>query len=164
MIRFETPRNAEALDVVEHVVSAEAYAYERTTDDELHFCTPGEWRDHAIWFAWSEPTETLHICLALDVVASRSNTVRLCELLVLLNERLWLGHFDLWSEDEAVVYRHALALPGGGTPDHAQVAAMIASAVEAGERFYPAFHMLLSEGKSPTDSVAAALFETAGEA
>lgn len=164
MIRYETSRSLEPLDIVEHVVSAENYPYERTHDDEVHFCARGDWGDHAVWFGWSEPTETLHICVALDVTIPDTRRRELCELLALLNERLWMGHFDLWSDDDALVYRHALALPGGGSPDHAQIAAMIASALEAGERFYPAVHMLLREGRSPLDSVAAALFETAGEA
>lgn len=164
MIVYETARSLEPLDIVEHVVAAENFPYERTHDDEIHFSAKGDWGDHAVWFGWSEPTETLHVCLALDVAVRDSARRELCELLALLNERLWLGHFDLWSEDDALVYRHALPLPAGGRPDHAQIGAMIASALEAGERFYPAVHMLLREGKSPTEAVAAALFETAGEA
>lgn len=164
MIRYEAGRNLEPLDIVEHVVSAENYPYERTYDDEIHFSAKGEWGDHAVWFGWSESTEALHVCLALDVTVKDARRRDLCELLALLNERLWLGHFDLWSEDDAIVYRHALPLPSGGVPDHAQIGAMIASALEAGERFYPALHMLMREGRTPLESVAAALFETAGEA
>jgi hypothetical protein len=40
---------------------------------------------------------------------------------------------------------------------------MIDAAMEAADRFYPAFDFLLS-GKSPEDSIAACMFETVGQA
>ena len=152
------------LDVVEQVVSAEEFAYERTGDGEVHFTAPGERLSHQVWFAWSETIETLHICVGLETRAPAKERERTCDLIALLNERLWLGHFDIWSEDGAIVYRNAIALPGGGVPDPGQIAALIAAAVEAGERFYPAYNYMVWAGKTPQEAVSAAMFETAGEA
>lgn len=160
--RHETERDA--LDVVEQVVSSEEFSYERTGDGEVHFTAPGERLQHQVWFAWSEAIETLHICLSLETRVPMKERSKACELLALLNERLWLGHFDIWSEDGAIVYRNALALPGGVLPEPGQVAALIAAAVEAGERFYPAYNYMIWAGKSAKEAVSAAMFETAGEA
>lgn len=154
----------EPLDIVEQVVIAEQFSYERTEDGELHFSAPGSWQDHPVWFSWSPGIETLHICLALETKAPPAKRIEICELVAMLNERLWLGHFDVWAEDNAIVYRNALPLPAGAEPDPAQVAALIAAALEAGERFYPAMNFLVWAGKSPKEAVAAAMFETAGEA
>ncbi len=162
MTDFQT--RADPLDVVEQVVTAEQYAYERAPDDELHFAAPGSWRDHPVWFAWSDRLQTLHVCLATGVMVQPDRRAALCELISLINERLWLGHFDLWSDDGAVVYRYALALPSGALPSQDQITAVIAAAIEAGERFYPAYNYMIWAGKSPQDAVAAALFDTAGEA
>ena len=41
---------------------------------------------------------------------------------------------------------------------------MIDAAVEAADRFYPAFSFLLKGGKSPEDAMAACMFETVGQA
>lgn len=152
------------LDVVEQVVVAEQFVYERTSDGEVHFSAPGSWQDHQIWFAWSDGIETLHVCLALEAKVPDKRRAQVCELVALLNERMWLGHFDVWSDDGALVYRHALACPGGSMPTASQVAAMVAATVEAGERFYPAYNFLVWAGKSPEEAVSAAMFETAGEA
>lgn len=152
------------LEIVEQVIIAEQFAYERGEEEELHFSAPGSWRDHSVWFAWSPGIETLHICLGLDAKTPDQRRGEVCELVALLNERLWLGHFDVWSDDGAIVYRNAIALPDGASPLPEQVAALIAAALEAGERFYPAFNFLVWGGKSPTDAVAAAMFETVGEA
>lgn len=160
--RHEDPTTP--LDIVEQVVAAEEFAYERTSDGEVHFSAPGERLSHQIWFAWSDTIETLHICVGLETRVPDKERGKACDLVALLNERLWLGHFDIWSEDGAVVYRNAIALPGGTTPEPGQVAALIAAAVEAGERFYPAYNYMVWAGKSPLEAVSAAMFETAGEA
>ncbi len=31
----------------------------------------------------------------------------------MINEQLWVGHFDLWPNDGMVMFRHALVLAGG---------------------------------------------------
>ena len=152
------------LDVVEQVISAEEFSYERTGDGEVHFTAPGERLSHQMWFAWSDTIETLHICVGLETRVPTRDRARACDLVALLNERLWLGHFDIWSEDGAIVYRNAIALPGGAQPEPGQIAALIAAAVDAGERFYPAYNYMVWAGKTAAEAVSAAMFETAGEA
>lgn len=159
-----TSEDPPALDVVEQVIIAEDYSYERTLDGEIHFSAPGDWQSHPIWFAWSTGVETLHICLALESRVPEPRRKDACELLTMLNERTWLGHYEIWSDDGAVVYRNAMPLPGGVMPQPEQIAALIAGAIEAGERFYPAMNFLIWGKKTPREAVAAALFETAGEA
>ena len=34
------------------------------------------------------------------------------DLLMYVNARLWIGHFDLWPEDGTIVFRHAMIFPG----------------------------------------------------
>ncbi len=86
------------------------------------------------------------------------------ELLCLVNPRVWVGHFELWSEDGEVVFRSAMALPHGERPTMAQAASMIDAAVETADRFYPAFDFLLRGDKSPEDAMAACMFDTVGQA
>ncbi|WP_300555172.1 YbjN domain-containing protein [Maricaulis sp.] len=152
------------LDAVEQAVIAEQYPYDRDESGELHISTPGAWRDHQIWFAWRPDLEALHVCASLDLKVPANRYRDVCELVARLNEKLWIGHFDVWAEDGSIVYRHAMSLPGDTPVTAAQAAVMIAAAREAGERFYPAFHFLIWGGKTPEEATTAAMFETAGEA
>ena len=68
------------------------------------------------------------------------------------------------TEDGEIVFRHAMALMTGEQPSLAQAAAMIDVAVEAADRFFPAFDFLVRGAKAPEDAVAACMFETVGEA
>ncbi len=152
------------LDVVEHVLAAENLTFDRTEDGDLAFALTGDWKDYELWFAWRPEVDCLQLCLSLDMRAPKSRRPATHELLSLINQRIWLGHFEVWADDGEIVFRHALSLPHGERPTLAQAAAMIDAAVEAADRFYPAFDFLLKGAKSPDEAMAACMFETVGQA
>ena len=152
------------LDVVELVLSAENLTFERTEDGDLAFALAGAWKDYELWFAWRPEADCLQLCLSVDLRATRAARLGAYDLINLINQRCWLGHFEIWPEDGEVVFRHALALPEGERPSMAQAASMIDAAMEAADRFYPAFDFLIRGGKSPEDAMAACMFETVGHA
>ena len=152
------------LDVVERVLSAENLTFERTEDGDLAFALSGDWKDYELWFAWRPEADCLQLCLSLDMQADKSRRADSFELLSLINQRIWLGHFEVWADDGEVVFRHALSVPHGERPTLAQAASMIDAAMEAADRFYPAFDFLLAGGKAPDEAMAACMFETAGQA
>lgn len=152
------------LDVVEHVLAAENLSFDRTEDGDLAFALAGDWKDYELWFAWRPEVDCLQLCLSLDMRSPKSQRPATHELLSLINQRIWLGHFEVWADDGEIVFRHALSLPHGERPTLAQAAAMIDAAVEAADRFYPAFDFLLKGAKSPEEAMAACMFETVGQA
>ena len=152
------------LDVVEHVLTAENLEFDRTEDGDLAFAITGDWKDYELWFAWRPEADCLQLCLSMDLRAEGTVRGGAHELVGLINQRVWLGHFEVWVEDGEVVYRHALSLPPGERPTLAQAAGMIDAAVEAADRFHPAFDFLLKGSKSPDEAMAACMFETVGTA
>ena len=152
------------LDVIEHVLAAENLSFDRTDDGDLAFALAGDWKDYELWFAWRPEAGCLQLCLALDMRVERDSATQLYELLALVNQRVWIGHFELWPQDDEILFRHALPLPEGERPTLAQAAAMIDAAVEAADRFYPAFDFLLDKGRTPAEAMQACLFDTVGRA
>jgi hypothetical protein len=152
------------LDVVEHVLAAENLAFDRTDEGDLAFSLAGDWKDYELWFAWRPEADCLQLCLSIDMRAGKEERAGAYELLALINQRVWLGHFEVWADDGEVVFRHSMSLPHGERPTLAQAASMIDAAVEAADRFYPAFEFLLNDEKSPKDAMAACMFETVGTA
>ena len=151
------------LDVVEHVLTAENLDFDRTDDGDLAFALTGDWKDYELWFAWRPEADCLQLCLSLDVRVKKGKRGAAYELVSMINQRVWLGHFEVWAEDGEIVFRHAMALATGDRPSLAQAASMIDTAVEAADRFFPAFDFML-KGKSPSDAIAACMFETVGQA
>jgi hypothetical protein len=152
------------LEVVERVLSAENLSFERTDDGDLAFALSGDWKDYELWFAWRPEADCLQLCLSIDMRAAATCRASAHALINLINQRVWLGHFEVWAEEGEVVFRHAMALPDAERPSMAQTASMIDAAVEAADRFYPAFDFLINGGKSPQDAMTACMFETAGQA
>src|SRR6202161_1925935 len=155
---------SDPLEVVEHVLTAENLSFDRTEDGDLAFTLTGDWKDYELWFAWRPEADWLQLCLSIDRRAGKTQRAGACELTNLVNQRVWVGHFEVWSDDGEVVFRHAMALPEGERPTLAQAASMIDAAMEAADRFYPAFDFLLASDKSPEEAIAAGMFETVGQA
>lgn len=152
------------LDVVERVLTAENLSFDRSDEGDLAFSLTGDWKDYELWFAWRPEADCLQLCVSLDLRAPKSKRALTHALLALINPRVWLGHFELWVEEGEVVFRNAMSLPHGERPTMAQAASMIDTAVEAADRFYPAFDFLLKGGKTPEEAMASCMFDTVGQA
>lgn len=152
------------LHAIETAANALDLEAERVDSDELHLSLPGQWRDIGVWFAWRRDLKTIQMGAPLDLKAPPEKAAEAARLVALVNERLWIGHFDLWAEDNSIVYRNAMVLPENGVFDRSQADAVISGASEAIDRFFPAFNFLIWGGKSPEDALQSSLFETAGSA
>jgi hypothetical protein len=86
------------------------------------------------------------------------------QLISSANEQLWVGHFDLWTSENVVMFRHALLLAGGAEPTHGQCEILLKAAVDACERYYQAFQFVLWAGKTAKEAIEGVLFVTEGEA
>lgn len=150
------------LDLVEQVLISEDYPYERDAS-QAHFAVEGAWSDHRLWFAWREEIRILELNLAVDLKAPSARRADLCDLMSRINERLALGHFEAAEEERTLIYRSVLPVLDAPLTV-LQVSTLIAAALDAADRFYPAFNFLIWAGKSAQEAVDAAMFETAGEA
>jgi hypothetical protein len=99
-----------------------------------------------------------------DIRVSDDKRAAATELLAQVNEQIWLGHFDVWSKGGVLVYRNGAMLGGEGLLGLDQAQALIETAVEECDRFYPAFQFVLWGDKSPADALESALVDAAGEA
>jgi hypothetical protein len=62
------------------------------------------------------------------------------------------------------MFRHALVLAGGITASSGQCEAVLSTALDSCERYFPAFQFVVWSGKSAREALDSAMFETAGEA
>jgi hypothetical protein len=164
LIEFETERHSNPVDVIEHIAALEDWIFERSCDDEITVSSNGHWCDYHVSFSWMEDVEAIHLACAFDLKVNDMRRADVTRLIAMINEQLWLGHFDLWSKEGVVMYRHALLLPDGMAPTARQIEGMLAAAIETCERYYQAFQFVVWAGKSPQEALDTALFETVGQA
>lgn len=164
----ENPVVSAPIDMLEHYFGAHGWAFERTSDDEIVATVPGSWANYELRAVWRIEDRVLQFLALPDIRISTDKRTAIYETIGLINEQLWIGHFEMWSSDGLVLFRHAAMLEGEVdgeamlTLDHAQ--AVVEAAIDCCERYYPVFQFVLWGGKNPSDALAAALVETAGEA
>ncbi|MFW5680746.1 MAG: YbjN domain-containing protein [Pseudomonadota bacterium] len=158
----DTPGNP--LDIVERIAIANDWSYDRQADDELAAELPGQWCHYRLWFSWQADMGILHLACALDIKVAPAKRLGFYHLLGLANEKLWLGHFDLWSEENVPVFRHAILVRDAAAVGVETLEDLTELALGECERFFPAFQFHLRGGKAPVEALAAAMLETEGEA
>jgi hypothetical protein len=164
LIESIAERRLNPVDVVEHVAALNEWAFERAGDDEITISITGRWTSYQAAFTWMDDVEALHLACAFDLKVPERRRGEVLALINLVNEQLWLGHFDLWSHDGVVMFRHALILSGGAEASGRQCEVLLDAAIDACERYYQAFQFVVWAGTGARDAVNAAIFETSGEA
>ena len=155
---------SDPLDAVERVMAASRLSFERMGEEDITGSFSGGWCDYRLWFAYRADLEVLHFASGFDmcVPAARRRTVT--ALVGLINESLWVGHFDLWAEEGRPTWRHALLLRGTPGVEDPQIVDLVTLGVGECERFYPAFEQVVQAALAPEDALAAALMEPRGSA
>ena len=152
------------LDLAEMVIMNRDWVFDRPGDCELIAEAGGTCSNYRIWFTWQEDSGGLTLSCALDGKVTRQALPQVYSLLALVNEKLWLGHFDICSEDSTVVFRHSLLLRDGAGTTEEHLQELLDLAISESERFYPAFQSVVWGGKTPVQALELALFETIAEA
>ena len=152
------------LDIIEQIVDENDWISDRRNHKEIAVRAPGKWCDYSMYFAWNEAADAVHFTCAFDLQVPNESRDNINELLILINEKLWLGHFGIWEKEGLPMYRHALPLRGTGGPSLGQMEDMVDTAINECERFYPAFQQTIWGEKSATESILVAMVDTVGEA
>ena len=152
------------LDVVERLASGNDWSFERAGDDEITILVTGRWTDYQLSYTWMGDIEALHLACAFDLKVPDRRRAETQALITLINEQLWVGHFDLWVKEGMVMYRHALVLAGGVAASGRQCEALLSTALDTCERYFTAFQFVVWAGKEAKEALAAAMFDTSGEA
>lgn len=152
------------IDFVEDAAVQQDWPVERVGDDELTLGVTGKWCDYHLTFTWRSDLEALHLSAAFDLKVARDKRGEIYVLLGLINEQLWLGHFDLWSDEGLLLFRHGLPLQGGARVTREQCEALIQLAIETCERYYPAFQFVMWAGKKADEALSSAMIDCVGQA
>ncbi|WP_308916463.1 YbjN domain-containing protein [Jannaschia sp. LMIT008] len=152
------------IDLVETVAEAHDWDFDRVGDDQIAMIVEGQWRTYSVTLAWSEVDETLRLICCFEMAPPDESLPGLYELLNRANDECWTGNFTYWARDDLMVFRYGLVLAGGAMAQAEQVNHLIAEAVLAGERFYPAFQLVCWGGRTPQEAMQIAIAEAYGRA
>jgi len=156
--------DAAPVDMLAALFEAHGWSCASVSDDEITGEIPGSWTTYQVRAVWRAEDRVLQLLCLPDVRVTDARAVVARELLALVNEQLWLGHFDIWSQGGVLLFRHALMLGDDGLLSLDMAQTVIDNAIAECDRFYPAFQFVLWGDKSAAEALDAALVDAAGEA
>jgi hypothetical protein len=152
------------LDLVEEIVSANDWAFDRMANDEMLVEVEGRWCNYRLFFFWQDDVSAMQFSCQYDMKIPAARRGAVWELLSMVNERMWLGHIDVEPEEGVPVFRHTTLLRGAQGASVEMIEDLVDIALTECERFYPAFQFVIWGGKSAQEAVSAAILDTVAEA
>ena len=89
--------DAPAVDMFAALFEARGWPCELAGEDELAAEVKGSWTSYQLRVIAREDDNVVQILVLPDITVPEDLRVRMYEAVGLINEQLWLGHFDLWS-------------------------------------------------------------------
>lgn len=129
------------IDIVETVAAHRDWDFDRLADDQIAMTVQGQWRSYSLTLAWSPCDEVLRLICSFEMDPPPARLPVLYEVLNLANDQVWDGGFTFWAPQKLMVWRYGLVLAGEVLAGPEQIDRMIGAAIEACERFYPAFQL-----------------------
>ena len=81
-----------------------------------------------------------------------------------INEKLWIGHFDITSKNGIPAFRHTFFEPNESKILYNQLEEIVDIAIYECEKYYPAFQLILFDEVSTQEAIEICSIETIGNA
>ena len=161
---YSSEDDAAPVEMLSALFEARGWDCEVVSEEEMTGEVQGSWAKYQLRAIWRSADNVLQFLCLPDIRVSDEKKQRAYELLSLVNEQVWLGHFDIWSNGDVLLYRHGALLGDDGMLSLDQAQALVETAIDECDRFYPAFQFVLWGDKSPRDALEAAMVDAVGEA
>lgn len=141
------------LDTIEYILTRDKVSFDRRKENELVAEVLGKWDNMLVFFAFEEHMRCLHISCLLNIEATAVDRSKMFELLALLNENLWLGHFSYWSEQKMPIFKHSVILQDDEELFCDKISKIIELSIMECERVHPIFNAVMRQNVSPTQAL-----------
>ncbi|MBR1648662.1 MAG: YbjN domain-containing protein [Alphaproteobacteria bacterium] len=152
------------IDEIEDFLNTNAYTPERRSQNEIVVEIQGKWNDMLLFFSFEENMRCLHISCLMNIENQIVGANKIYELLAMINDDIWVGHFSYWMAEKMPVYRHSIFYDEHDDRFKDQIAKIVNIAVKECERMYPIFNVVLTKGMEPSQALYPLLMETSGQA
>ena len=119
---------AAPIDMLEAWFEAHGWSNERVGDEEIVASTQGAWGSYELRGVWRDDDNVLQFLGFPDITVSAHQTATVYETIGLVNEQLWLGHFELWATPGTVLTAfstHTGISPATGQPGAVRVMSIL---------------------------------------
>ncbi len=152
------------IDIVEDIIHQKKWNFSRADDHELVAEISSQWCLYRLYFTWSENINALCLSITFDIRFPETKLNQAYKLLGLINENLWIGHFDITSRNGIPAFRHTILSNTETDILHKKFEDLVDIGIYECEKFYPSFQQVLFEDSSPEEAIKLSKFEIIGRA
>ena len=152
------------IDIVEEVIYEKNWSFSRADEYELVADISSKWCQYRLYFTWSENIKAVSFTITFDLKFPQNKIGKAYELIGLINEKLWLGHFDITSKNGIPAFRHTILSNSNSDFLHEKLENLVDIAIYECEKYYPSFQQVLFDELEPSKSLLFANFEVLGSA
>ena len=155
--------NYDPLNLVEDIIIANDWDYERDNYNNIHVEVAGEWCDYQLSYGINEEFNLIYISCVLDINIPERRLKDVNFLLVSLNEKLLMGHFEIWSDQSWPLLKLSFPVPTNQSLCRNQLEQASLLVLKECEKFYPAFQIFAWDNKDVKNTLQHLMLETQGE-
>ncbi len=150
------------LDALESILAQWGCEHKRYVD-ELYAALPAHCGEYQLIATWNAEEKIIYFSCNISTNFKVSNFKKIANLIFIINEKLWLGHFDIAIDSGEVNYTVSNIIQDEGSclPLIENILSIIMTECD---RFYPAFESALIGNVSPQTAIDSAMLEVLGEA
>jgi len=152
------------IDVVEDVIHQKKWNFSRAADHELVAEIGSQWCQYRLYFNWAENINAMSFTVTFDLRFPQTKYNKAYELLGLINEKLWIGHFDITNINGIPAYRHTVLSLLEDDFLHKKLEDLVDIGIYECEKYYPAFEQVLFDDILPQEAIKFSNFEIIGRA
>ena len=130
--------------MIEAIALQNGWSVQLVSTDEIALLVRGRSTDYRIFLTWMRKLEVFHLACSFEMPIPETRRSGVQRLIGCINEHLWIGHFDLWMDDGTILFRQSLLLVDGDVLSNRQCEAMIRSALDICDHYYPALRPALT--------------------
>ena len=152
------------IDIIEDVIHQKKWNFSRAADHELVAEISSQWCMYRLYFTWSEHVRAMSFTITFDLKFPQLKLFKAYELIGLINEKLWLGHFDITSKNGIPAFRHTILSDSDSDFLHKKLENLVDISIYECEKYYPSFQQTLFHDIEPLESLEFTNFEVIGSA
>jgi hypothetical protein len=156
--------NINPIDVTENLVTKMNLNFNRIDDNEISIQLKNEIPEYILSVILKSDYEIIYFSCDMNLYVTKEKYSAIVDAIVKANERIWVGHFDLISTSNRIVYSLTIPFISSFLVDEEVMESTIQLIMDECNRFYNYFSIIIENAELPDLSINTLFLESAGEA
>jgi hypothetical protein len=152
------------IDITETLAAKMDLNFSRIDDNEISIQLKSKSPEYILSVIFKSDYEIIYFSCDMNLHVRKEKYSAITDAIVKANERIWVGHFDLISIDNRIVYSLTIPFVSSFLADEGVMESIMQLITDECDRFYYYFSMIIESKESVDFHISSLFLEPAGEA